>query len=250
MLSFSISQSGMFRLMGRIAHLKPGQTLKTLVTEIHYESGVRWKQVLNAIGASVTLLVFIVLAVTKFMDGAWIVIIIIPLLLLMFHSISQHYHRVSVALSTKGLEPKDLSKIADVIIIPIADVHRGTLRAITYARRFAKDVRAICVVTSPEMKERLLRRWKRFSRITRWVKLITIDYDYRDVLTPVIDYIEHVNNVEFADQITTVLIPVFIPTYTVGRFLHNQTANRLRAHLRNYKDIVIIDVPIHIDSKI
>ncbi|MEW5829570.1 MAG: APC family permease [Chloroflexota bacterium] len=250
MLSFSISQSGMFRLMGRIARLKPGQSLKTLVTEVHYEGGVRWKQALNAVGTTVTSLVFVVLAVTKFHDGAWIVILIIPLLILMFHSISQHYHRVSVALSTKGLEPKDLSAIANVVIVPIGDVHRGTLRAITYARRFAKDVRVICVTTSPEMKERLLRRWKRFSKITRRVKLITIDYDYRDVLTPVVEYIEQVNNIEFPDQITTVVIPAFIPTYTIGRFLHNQTARRLREQLRNYKDIVMIDVPIHIDSKI
>jgi amino acid transporter len=250
MLSFSISQSGMFRLMGKIAHLKPGQTLRTLVTEIHYERGVRWKQALNAVGAVVTFLVFIVLMSTKFLEGAWIVVVIIPILVTMFYSIHRHYERVAAALRTRGLKPEDLTEVANVTIVPIGDVHRGTLRALMYAKRLSKDVRAVCVTTSPEMKERLLNRWNRFPKLTRRIKLITIDYDYRDILTPIVQYIERVNNDEFPNQLTTVVIPVFVPTHAVGRFLHNQTAVQLRWRLGHYKDIVIIDVPIHIDSKI
>ncbi|HUE99116.1 MAG TPA: APC family permease [Anaerolineales bacterium] len=250
MLSFSLSQSGMFRLMGRIAHLKPGQSIHTLVTEIHYERGARWKQALNAVGATATFIVFLILMSTKFLEGAWIVVVIIPLLVTMFYSIHRHYERVASALSTKGLTSEDLSEVADVVVVPIADVHRGTLLALMYAKRISKDVRAICVTTSPEMKDRLLRRWKRFSKLTRRIKLITIDYDYRDILTPFVEYIRQVNDEEFPDQLTTVVIPAFVPTYRIGRVLHNQTAARLRSTLRNYKDIVIIDVPTHIDSKI
>jgi hypothetical protein len=250
MLSFSLSQSGMFRLMGRIAHLKPGQSIHTQVTEIHYERGARWKQALNAVGAIATFIVFIILMSTKFLEGAWIVVVIIPLLVTMFYSIYNHYERVAAALSTTGLTSSDLSEVADVVVVPIADVHRGTLLALMYAKRISKDVRAICVTTSPEMKERVLRRWKRFSKITRRIKLITIDYDYRDILTPFVEYIQQVNDKEFPDQLTTVVIPAFVPTYRIGRMLHNQTAARLRSTLRNYKDIVIIDVPTHIDSKI
>ncbi len=250
MLSFSISQSGMFRLMGRITHLKPGESIHTMVTEIHYERGARWKQALNAIGAVTTFVVFIILMSTKFLEGAWIVVVIIPLLVIMFHSIHGHYERVATALSTNGLTSKDLTDVANVVIVPIADVHRGTLLALAYAKRISRDVRAICVTTSPEMKERVLRRWKRFSKLTRRMKLITIEYDYRDVLTPFVEYIQEVNEIEFPDQLTTVVIPAFVPTYMIGRVLHNQTAARLRAMLRTHKDIVIIDVPTHIDSKI
>jgi amino acid transporter len=250
MLSFSISQTGMFHLMGRIAHLKKGETLTTMVTEIHYESNVKWKRALNAVGATVTFLVFIVLVSTKFHEGAWIVVLIIPLLIFMFHSIHQHYDRVSRALSTSDLKAEQLSEVADVVIVPIADVHRGTLRALMYARRLSADVRALCVTTSPEMKERLLKRWERFSSVTDGITLVTLDYDFRDILTPIVSYIERVNSEEFPDQLTTVVVPAFVPTYQVGSFLHNQTASRLRAELRKYKDIVIIDVPFHIDSKI
>ncbi len=94
------------------------------------------------------------------------------------------------------------------------------------------------------------RRWKRFSKLTRRMKLITIKSDYRDVLTPFVEYIQEVNEKEFPDQLTTVVIPAFVPTYKVGQILHNQTADRLRSMLRNHKDIVIIDVPTHINSKI
>ena len=250
MLSFSISQTGMFHLMGRIAHLKPGELIHTLVTEIHYERGVRWKRALNAVGAVVTFLVFLTLMSTKFREGAWIVVVIIPILVTIFYSIHRHYGRVAAVLRTRDLQPEDLSEVANVAIVPIGDVHRGTLRALTYARRLSKDVRAVCITTSPEMKERLLRRWKRFPKLTRRIKLITIEYDYRDVITPLVQYIEKVNNEEFPNQLTTVVIPTFIPTHFVGRFLHNQTATQLRWALRNYKDIVMIDVPIHIDSKI
>jgi len=250
MLSFSISQTGMFRLMGKIAHLRPGEKLRTLVTEIHYESNVRWKQALNAVGALMTFVVFIILVSTKFLDGAWIVVVIIPLLISMFYAIHRHYESVSAALSTKNLEPESLSEVANVAIVPISDVHRGTLRALMYAKRLSKDVRAICVTTSPEVKERVLRRWKRFQKLTRRIKLITIEYDYRDVISPIVQYIEKVNHDEFPDQLTTVVIPTFIPTEAIGRLLHNQTAVQLRWALRNHKDIVLIDVPIHIDSKI
>lgn len=248
MLTFSISQAGMFHLMGRIAHLKPGEKIRTMVTEIHYEAGAKYKRVVNAVGAVVTIVVFIILISTKFKEGAWVVALVIPILITMFLSISRHYERVANALSTNGLTSKDLTAIADVVIVPIADVHRGTLRAFKYAKRFSKDVRALCIVTSPEMKERLYQRWERFNDVTGDIQLVLLDYDYRDILTPVVEYIEQVNNVEFSNQITTVVIPEFVPEHKVAEALHNQNANRLRARLMNYKDIVIINVPFHIHT--
>jgi hypothetical protein len=250
MLSFSISQSGMFRLMGRIRHLKPGETLETKVTHIHYESNAQWKQALNAIGAVVTCVVFIILVLTKFTEGAWIVILLIPLLVTLFFAVHRHYDRVADALSTRGLTSDDVTEVADVVIVPIADVHRGTVLAIEYAKRISSDVRVLSIATSPEAEERLLRRWNRFSEITGDVKLTIIDYDFRDILSPVVRYILTVNNEEFPDKITTVVIPEFIPETGLANILHNQTANRLRTMLREHNDIVIIDVPFHINSKL
>lgn len=248
MLSFSISQAGMFHLMSRIAHLKPGESIHTDVTQIHYESNARWKRGLNALGALVTFIVFLILAATKFREGAWIVAVLIPVLVFLFYAVDRHYKRVATALSTRGLTIGDLTTVANVVIVPIADVHRGTLLALQYAKRFTNDVRALSITTSPEAKERLLRRWNRFPEITGDLELIALDYDFRDILTPLVNYIERVNKEEFPGQLTTVVVPAFIPERGIANILHNQTANRLRERLRQYKDIVIIDVPVHIDS--
>jgi len=250
MLSFSLSQSGMFRLMGRIKHLKPGERMQTKVTQIHYEKGAWWKRIVNLLGASVTTIVFIVLLVTKFIEGAWIVAILIPLVVYLFFSINKHYENVAEALTTQGLAVKQSSGVADVVIVPVADVHRGTLLAMQYAKRISKDVRVLTVFTDEKSKRRFERRWKRFSEITDGLQLIKIQYDYRDILSPIINYIKHVNDYEFKDQLTTVVVPEFIPESKWASWLHNQTASRLRSLLRDDKDIVLIEVPFHVDDYI
>lgn len=250
MLSFSISQTGMFRLMGRISHLKPGETLRTKVTTIHYEKNVNWKRLLNGIGAVVTGVVFIILVLTKFIEGAWAVALLIPALVVLFYAIHRHYDRVSMALSTQNMTYDDITEVANVAVVPIADIHRGTILAIEYAKRISDDVRVLSIITSPEMEERMRRRWKRFSEITNDVQLILVDYDYRDILSPLVSYIEMLNTEEFPNQLTTVVVPEFIPEHQIANILHNQTANRLRSRLRDHKDIVIIDVPFHIDSQL
>ena len=112
MLSFSISQAGMFRLMGRILHLKPGESLRTRVTEIHHERNASWKRGVNAIGATATFIVFLILTATKFREGAWIVALLIPLMILLFHSIHRHYERVAASLSTREMTMNDVSGVA------------------------------------------------------------------------------------------------------------------------------------------
>lgn len=246
MVGFTLSQSGMVRLMTKIGRLSPGETAHTGVTTIHYEKSWQFKRAVSALGAIVTFIVLIILLLTKFLEGAWLIVVSIPLLVLMFRSVKHHYRDVAEALSIRDLEAKHLSEIANVVIVPIGDLHRGTLRALKYAKKISTDVRALSICTSDEMEERIRRRWARFPEITSAVELVIIDYDYRDVLTPIVDYVEYVNHVEFHDQIVTVVIPEFVPERWAGQLLHNQTANILRFRLRNHEDIVVIDVPYHI----
>ena len=249
MLGFSLSQTGMFRLMGKIKHLKPGEKLKTLVTEVHFERHTGWKQAVNALGAVLTFVVFLILLITKFVDGAWIVAILIPLLVSLFYSINRHYELVSNALSTQSLTTKQIGGVAEVAIVPIADVHRGSLLALLYAKKISSDVRAVTIFTSDDFKERFMEKWNRFSDITKDIHLFSIEYDYRDILSPLVDFIKKVNSEEFENQLTTVVVPEFIPESKFASSLHNQTAARLRARLRDDKDIVIIEVPFHIDQQ-
>ena len=250
MMAFSLSQSGMFRLMGRIAHLKPGETIKTKVTTIHYEKGVQWKRFLNAVGALVTAGVFVVLLFTKFLEGAWFIAVIIPVVIYFFYSVNKHYERVSHALSTENLDPQKFSGVADVVIVPIADIHRGSLLALEYAKRLSGDVRVLSIVTDQASRDHIMERWERFSVCTSCTKLEMINYDYRDVLTPIVDYIIQVNTVEFPHKLITVVIPEFIPERWFARFFHNQTAAALRYRLRQFKDVIIIEVPFKIDMDV
>lgn len=247
MVSFTLSQAGMFVLMGKIGKLKPGESAHTGVTRIHYEPHWFWKRALNAVGATVTGIVFVILLATKFLEGAWIVATLIPLLVMLFYAIHRHYESVASSLSTRGLKEEDLVPVAQVAIVPIADVHRGTIRALTYARRIAQDVRAVTVATSPDVHERLQRRWNRFPRLTAGIRFDIIDYDYRDILDPLIDYIDNVNNVEFPGELVTVVVPEFISESFWAGFLHNQTANILRRRLLNQQNLIIIDVPYHVE---
>ena len=246
MLGFTLSQSGMANLMKKIGKLEPGETAFTGVTHIHYESGWRWKRAVNIAGAIVTGLVFLILVATKFLDGAWIIAVAIPALVLMFNRIKDHYVTVSKNLSTRTMKESDLMNVADVVLVPIADVHRGTLRALQYARRLGTDVRAVCISTSAEMRERVERRWARFPNLTAGLKLHIIDYDFRDIVTPLAEYIEEVNHAEFPDELVTVVVPEFLSKSAVENFLHNRTAQNLHNVLRATDDIILIAVPYQI----
>ena len=248
MLSFTLSQTGMSLLMSKVGTLKPGESMFTGVTTIHYEPHWRWKKALNTVGAITTGVVFMVLMATKFVEGAWIVVLAIPALVFLFDRINKHYEAVAVTLSTRDLHEDDLLDVANVAIVPIADVHRGTVRALQYATRIATDVRAVGIATSPEARERVERRWARFPNLTEGIELVILDYDYRDILTPLVNYIAQVDNEEYPGQLVTVVIPEFVPTEMGANILHNQTAKILRGRLRANQDVIVIDVPYHIPT--
>lgn len=246
MVSFTLSQSGMVVLMTKVSHLKPGESMDTSETHLHYEKGWGWKRAVNALGAATTFIVLIVLVVTKFVEGAWIVVLVIPLLIAMFYAIHRHYENVSTNLSTNTLQERELSGVADMVILPIGDVHRGTLRALQYANLLTDDIRAVYVSTDPAQEERFMKRWNRFPNLVGKAKLVKINHDYRDFLPPLIEYIEKVNCEEFPDESITVMIPEVVITNLATNILHNKTAFLLRNRLRHYLDIIIIDIPFHI----
>lgn len=243
MLSFSLSQTGMFLLMGKVSKLSPGETQKTAVTTIHYERFVTGKRLLNLVGAIVTFIVLWILIATKFLEGAWLVVIAIPLIVVMFRAIKKHYSSVAQSLTTVGYTEDDLRDIADVVVIPVADIHRGTLRSLRYAKRLSRDVRAVSIITSDAMRNRIEERWSKFPDSTQGVELVLLEYEYRDILTPLVDYIQGIAHDEFPGMLTTVVIPEFVPDTVWGQTLHNQTAALLRQRLRAQDGVVIIDVP-------
>jgi hypothetical protein len=197
----------------------------------------------------VTGIVLVVLIFTKFMEGAWVVVVAIPLIVWMFRSIRRHYDTVAEALSLREFDPAQMHDIADIVIIPMGDIHRGTLRAIRYAKQLSNNVQAVSIITNEAMRDRVQHRWERFAAVTERIQLKTLDYEYRDILTPLVDYITRVTNEQYPGQLITVVVPEFVPDSVWGNLLHNQTANILRVRLRQCKNVVVIDLPFHIHTR-
>ena len=245
-LSFTLSQAGMLVLWSKVARLKPGEELQTLVTTLHYEPDYRWKRIPSLIGVVMTAFVLIILTWTKFLEGAWLILLALPLIMLLFRAIRHHYDHVAKNLRLRGMNPGELRSPADVAIVPVGDIHRASLRAIKYALRFSNDVRVVQVVGSSAEEQATRKRWEEWHTIVPEAQLIFLYTDYRDFLRPLVNYIDRVNREEFSGQLVTVVVPEFVPDSGAANLLHNQTATMLRWRLRGQEDVVVINVPYHL----
>ena len=245
-LSFTLSQAGMIVMWRKVSKLKPGETLETAITTLHHEPNVAWKRIPSLLGVTLTALVLVILTVTKFTEGAWLIVLALPMIMLLFKLIKRHYDHVASNLRLTGLAPSDLRSPADVVIVPVGDIHRGSLRAIKYALKFSNDVRVVQVVGSEEEKINTQKRWSQWTNVIPGARLEFLHTEYRDFLNPLVNYIKQVNRTEFPGQLITVVVPEFVPDSKIAKLLHNQTAVMLLLALRGYEDVVVINVPYHL----
>lgn len=245
-VSFTLSQAGMLVMWRKVSKLKPGEILNTGITTLYHEPNYRWKRIPSVLGVMVTALVLVILAVTKFREGAWLILLALPMIMLLFRAVKRHYDHVASNLRLTGLEPGDLRSPADVVIVPVGDIHRGSLRAIKYALKFSDDVRVVQVVGSDEQQANTQQRWDQWEEVIKGANLIFLHTEFRDFLRPLVDYIKQVNTEEFPGQLITVVVPEFVPDSKIAKVLHNQTAVMLLLALRGYEDVVVINVPYHL----
>jgi hypothetical protein len=225
-LSFTLSQAGMV-----VHHLK------------ERPPGFRRMIFFNALGAVTTLAVLVVIATTKFRDGAWMVIFLIPAVIFMFTRIHKHYLAVGKELSLLGVQPPPrLEKLRHTVIIPISGIHRGVLDALRYAISISDDVRACYVELDEAQTENMKREWEKWAHE---VPFVTLKSPYRSVITPLLDYISDVEQVCNGEMIT-VIIPEFVTTHWWHRLLHNQTALLIRAALMFRRGKVVTSVRYHL----
>jgi amino acid transporter len=238
-LSFTLSQAGMTRRWWRIGHLAPGQELVQRGSRLRHEAGWQWKMVVNGVGAALTALVVLIFAVTKFHDGAWIVVLVVPALVLVFQAIRWHYDDAAAKLSLEhtGLPPRTLRHR---VILPVSAVHRGTLEALRYARQLSADVTAVHVSIDREEAEALRRKWELWGE---GVRLVILDSPYRLLLEPLLDYVTFIADQRQPDEMLTVVVPQFVPHRSWHNVLHAQTAFLLRIALMFHRGIVITSVP-------
>ena len=242
-LSFTLSQAGMARRWWKIGHLKPGVEVREPGSVLSYAPGWQWKLVVNSVGAASTAVVMVIFAVTKFRDGAWIILLLVPSLVFVFFQIHFHYKRLARSLSLDDYGPPPAIR-RHCVVVPIADVHRGTLAALDYARSLSPDVTAVHISIDAEKAERVRAKWERWGDGTR---LVILNSPYRLLLEPLLDYVETIASSRQPMQMITIVVPQFVPKHWWGNFLHTQTAVLLRVALLFRRGIVVTDVPYHVD---
>jgi hypothetical protein len=238
-LSFTLSQLGMARRWWKGGQLAPGEELKERGSIVRYDAGWRSKMIVNGFGAFLTALVTLVFAVTKFRDGAWMVMVLIPALVLVFSAIHRHYRNLAkdLSLDEYGAPPR-LGRHR--VILPIGGVHRGTLAALEYAQTLSDDVTAVHVSMDPAEAERLQKRWEEWGE---GVRLVVLDSPYRLLAEPLLEYIEEIEASRQPNDTITVVVPQFIPKHWWANALHTQTAFMLGLALREKPGVVVTNVP-------
>jgi amino acid transporter len=268
-LSFTLSQAGMVRHWLKV---RRGETFDDAIHQSQIESEMaipdvhlaieqssaprfvsdevtghrHWKRSLaiNLIGAVATAVVLTVFVATKFLHGAWLVVVMVPLLVAMFHAIHRHYLAVARQLSLDAIDAT-LEPIKHTVIVPISGIHRGVVAALRYAKTISPDhVVAVYVDFDEDATVKLRERW---DRLNYGVKLEVIASPYRELTRPLLRYITRVSCRNGSDLITVVL-PEFVPAKWWQHLLHNQSSLLLKASLLFKERIIVTNIPYHLHS--
>jgi amino acid transporter len=242
-LSFTMSQTGMARRWWKSGHLAPGAVVQEPGSILTHDPRWKVKLVINGVGAVATFIVMLVFAITKFREGAWIIILLVPTLVTIFFSIHHHYRDLAKRLSLE--EYRAAPRVTrHRVIIPISGVHRGTLAAMRYASTLSPDITAVHVSMDPAEADRVRRKWETWGD---GIRLVILDSPYRQLLEPLLQYIDKIDKVRQMHEVITVVVPEFVPKRRWQYLLHTQAALNLRLALRSKPGIIVMDVPYHLE---
>jgi amino acid transporter len=242
-LSFTLSQLGMARRWHKTGRLRPGETAQERGSVLTYDRNWRTKMSINGLGTAATALVAVIFAVSKFSQGAWIVLILIPLGVGLFFRIHRHYRHLAQNLSLEkfGVRP---SSLRHRVLVPIGGVHRGTLEALHYAQLLSDDITAVHVAVDEVEAQKVERKWESWGE---GVRLVILSSPYRLMLEPLLAYVEQIAAQQQPNETITIVVPQFVPNSWFDNLLHTQTAMLLRLALLFRRGIVVTDVPYHVD---
>jgi hypothetical protein len=182
----------------------------------------------------------LIFAITKFTEGAWIVLVLTPILVAIFWAIHRHYRVVASSLSLENYGGPGPHMPRHRVILPLSGIHRGSLEALRYARMLSDDVTAVHVLIEPLEAERLQKKWEKWGD---GVRLVMLDSPYRQFIEPLLDYISELVERRQPNEVITVVVPQFVSTTPWEKALHTNTASILREELLTTAGIVITDVP-------
>ena len=242
-LSFTLSQGGMALRWRKIGKLKPGEEKLERGSTLRFVKDWQLKMIINGFGSICTAIVMLVFAVTKFYDGAYVVLILIPLLVAIFWGIHYHYNRLARKLSLDNFADHPPHTIRHRVIMPVSGVHQGTLAALRYARQLSDDVTAVHVMIEPSESEKVQKKWETWGE---GVRMVVLNSPYRLLLEPLLEFISDIARQRQPGEIMTIVVPEFVSNNRITATLHMNTAELLRSQLKRQPGIVIINVPYHV----
>jgi len=208
------------------------------------EAGWRTAMFFNGLGAIVTLLVLAIATVSKFLEGAWFVIVLIPILVSLFLAIRRHYFSADRELAPS--EPVAPSDFVHTMLCPLADLNYPALRSLAYARSITPHVIAVHISVEEQDAYRLRQKWDEWGN---YVPLEIIESPYRGVIVPLLTYIDAIRDKRRGETMTVVL-PEYIARHWWESLLHNQTAFRIKAALLFRPDVIVTNVPYHLRGQV
>jgi amino acid transporter len=240
-LSFTLSQAGMARHWWNNRRRADKKLIKTEM--IHsYDRGWRWKLAINGLGAIITAIVTLIFAVTKFVDGAWIIVLLLPAIVISFYAVHRHYVSLAQDLSLDHHGQPPPAK-RHRVILPVSSIHQGTLEALDYALTLSRDVTAVHISIDQAQTEKLQHKWEGWGK---GVRLVVIESPYRTFLEPFLEYVNELSAILQPNERLTIVVPQFIPKHWWHNLLHTQTAFWLRFVLLNKRGVVITEVPYQV----
>ena len=243
-LSFTLSQTGMVMRWRRSGKMQPGEELAIHGSMLRYDPHWRTKQFVNAFGATMTFIVMVIFAVAKFTDGAYIVVIVIPLLVFVFFRIHRHYKAVSVLLSRGARWPNMRQRPVKTLVL-VDDVHAGTIHTINFAKSLGAPWTAVHVAIDPDKAGRVRRSWQ--ERIGDEAYLKILPSPYRELTGPVHKYIEELLE-ELGEGYIHVIVGHLVMGSLIGQALHQNAAVALNFALQDIERIAVTTVAYQLDA--
>ena len=241
-LSFTLSQAGMARRWWKSGHLKQGEQVVEPGSVNVYDPRWKIKMGINGFGSVLTFIVMWMFAITKFKDGAYIIVFVIPTLILTFLAIHRHYRSLAKKLTLENYRDTPGHDRHRVILL-IANVHRGSLAAVKYARMLSPDITAVHVSMDDAEALKVSEKWSVYGK---GIRLVVLNSPYRLMVEPVLEYIETLLSTRQANETITIVVPQFVTPRWWENLLHNQTALLLRFGLIFKPGIVIVEVPYQV----
>ncbi len=198
----------------------------------------------------VTLLTTLIILAEKFTEGAFVVIIIIPIFIIGQLKIKAHYDKIAAGLSVSNLKLNQVNfriKYDHIIIVPIASLNKAAIGALQYAQSLGGKVIALNISTDKEAMEKLKHKWNELN-LNTGMNLISRYSPYRAVVTPLLDYIYKIADESGEDEKITVIVPQFMTHEPWGGLLHNHTGLFIRESLLKKGSIIVATYPYNLDS--